>query len=619
MKLSIYARHSLVDADLGPESPALLLEGSWPAAAPSKARWSLDASIGPRHAWIDEQAVEWATSLADGGLLLPRGNRLDRLSLVYLNALELRYYLVKLMRVVAFFSEVQPLRAGQSVELSAQRHRDRDYADVLEQLSRMAGIDCSVRWINDPQQADAVFPHNGWLRQLAGRLAQCFDTEKDAERGDWRLLCEQPVRPLRQEGPVPFSPARRSPRVMLCGNPDLLDPVCGELLRRRASVWWLFDRFAIKPYFRWRPRGVRQLVCNASLGQANRFYHRLPDRLVCCGVNLVPAVSGWLSERLSTHGPRQTRLVEQIDAYFQRLAPDALILEEDATPLGRAAVAVAQLHSAASMVVQHGAPCCRFGFAPLAADRILAWGDSSREQLVRWGIPPEQICITGSPRHDRLRAWFTERSFPHFGESDPLHFLLLSTMPPRDDRPDAVTLGLTTQTYAEMLRTVLAVVARRPGVRLTIKLHPRAVDDPILGQVLQGFPQIEAQLIQHVTLEETLRGVDCIFSCGSSAGVDATLAGIPVVQILPPGVHEVLPHQSWGLAGTAHNEAELEPLVRRALDPPIGQSAAVDPRVFGDFQRPAAERIVEEIFALRRAVGVSPPVRINRHISAAAK
>jgi hypothetical protein len=619
---------------LDPESPALLLEGSWPAAATSEARWSLDASIGPRHAWIDEQAVEWAESLADCGLMLPRGNRLDRLSLAYLSALELRYYLVKLMRLVAFFSEVQPLRAGQSVELSAQRHRDHDYANILEQLSRMAGIDCCVRWINDPQPPGVVFPYNGWLRQLAGRLTQCFDAKK-AERHLW---CEPSgTGPFGQAGPVPFATARRGLRVVLCGNPNLLDPVCVELLRRRASVWWLFDRFAVKPYFRWRPRGVRQLVCNASLGRENRFYHRLPERLDCLGVNLAPAVNGWLSERLSTHGPRQTRLVEQIDAYFQRVAPDALILEEDATPLGRAAVAVAQLHSAVSLVVQHGAPCCRFGFAPLVADRILAWGISSREQLVRWGISPEQIRITGSPRHDQLRARLTERRLhssrcgtalgrgehkaqpgsaaPYLEESVQPHFLLLSTMPPRDDRPDAVTLGLTTQSYAEMLRTVLAVVARRPGVRLTIKLHPRAVDDPILRQVLAGFPQIEAELIQQATLEETLHGVDCIFSYGSSAGVEATLAGIPVIQVLPPGVDNVLPYQSWGLLGTAHNAAELEPLVRRALDLPGGQCATVDPRVFGDFQRPAAERIVAEIFALGQAADVSPSVRINRRAS----
>ena len=576
MKLSVYARHGLVDADLSPESPALLLEGSWAEAAPS--RWSLDAAISPRHAWIDEQAAEWAELLAKDGWFLPRGNPLARLSSAYLNALELRYYLVKLLRLVAFFTEVQPLGGGQSVELVGQRYRDGDYADLLEQLCRRAGIDCRVRWIDVPQPARDLFPRNGRLRQIASWAARCFEP-RDARY-------------------------RRRPRVVLCGNPRLLDPVCGELLRRRASVWWLFDRFAVKPYLRWRPRGVRQLVCNASLAYENRFYNHPPGRLDCFGADLAPAVGCWLTGRLSSHGPRQTRLVEQIDAHFQRVAPDVLILEEDATPLGRAAVAIAQHHSAASMVVQHGAPGCRFGFAPLAADRILVWGESSREQLLRWGVSAEQIRVTGSPHHDRLRARFARTSrFEAIRRaarqaSDRPHFLLLATMPPRDDRPDAVAPGLTAQAYAGMLRTVLAVVARRPDSQLTVKLHPRAADDPILRQVLREFPQIEARLVQRPALEETLRGVDCVFSCGSSGGVDATLAGIPVIQVLPPGVDELLPYDSWGLTGTARSETELEPLLRQALEEPGGKSAAVDPRVLGDFHRPAVERIVEEAFTL---------------------
>jgi hypothetical protein len=578
VKLSVYARQGLVDADLSPTTPALLLEGSWAPAAASPLRWSLDAAITPNRGWIDEQAAAWAEALAKDGLLLPRGTALDHLSSAYLNALELRYYLVKLLRVVAFFTEVQPLAAGQSVELSAQRHRDHDYADLLEQACRRAGIDCRVRWIDVRQRARDVFPRNGRLRQLASWAAQCCERRDASDR--------------------------RRPRVVLCGNPHLLGPVCGELLRRRASVWWLFDRFAVKPYLHWRPRGVRQLVCNASLAGENRFYNHLPDQLECFGVNLAPAVGCWLTERLSTHGSRQTRLVEQIDSHFRRVAPNMLILEEDATPLARAAVAIAQHHKAASMVVQHGAPACRFGFAPLAADRILVWGESSRDQLLRWGVPAEQICVTGSPRHDRLRARFakTRRSETIRRAvrqaADRPHFLLLATMPPRDDRPDAVVLGLNTRTYAEMLRTVLAVVARRPGVQLTIKLHPRATDDPILRRALEEFPQIEVRLVQRPPLEETLRGVDCVFSCGSSGGVDATLAGIPVIQVLPPGVHELLPHGSWGLAGTACSEMELESLLRQALDRPAAEPASVDPRVLGDFDRPAVERIVEETFAL---------------------
>jgi hypothetical protein len=177
---------------------------------------------------------------------------------------------------------------------------------------------------------------------------------------------------------------------------------------------------------------------------------------------------------------------EQIDAHFRRVRPDTILLDEDATPLARAAVAVGRHFGAASLVVQHGAPCCRFGFAPLAADRILVWGRSSRRQLIRWGVSPEQIRITGSPRHDRLWAMFrgARRHAARTGSlprkpGTPLRVLLLATMPPSDHRPDAVAFHLTSRTYGEMLRRAFSVLAGMPRIRLTVKLHPRAGDDPI--------------------------------------------------------------------------------------------------------------------------------------------
>ena len=56
--------------------------------------------------------------------------------------------------------------------------------------------------------------------------------------------------------------------------------------------------------------------------------------------------------------------------------------------------AAASFHPEARFVVQHGAPGGRFGFAPLAADRFLAWGRSSARQLVDWGVPSETVHVT---------------------------------------------------------------------------------------------------------------------------------------------------------------------------------------------------------------------------------
>ncbi|HJT35733.1 MAG TPA: hypothetical protein VJ783_27135, partial [Pirellulales bacterium] len=87
------------------DEPALLLEGSWPDEERGRDRWSLDDAIDSRFAWIDRWAAKHAERLAQR---YPSAGNDDRPTLAYLNELALRYFLVKLLRVVAFFDEVCP-------------------------------------------------------------------------------------------------------------------------------------------------------------------------------------------------------------------------------------------------------------------------------------------------------------------------------------------------------------------------------------------------------------------------------------------------------------------------------------------------------------------------------
>jgi hypothetical protein len=583
---------------------ALLLEGSWPADAPCHVCRSLDELIDGRFDWIDQQAADLAELLGGPEVMLHGlGRSADCISPAYLNVLALRYYLVKLIRPLAYLTEVQPLRPGDCLELVAAAKRDEGYADVLFQYCQAAGVHYRVRWVQGGTTGRAGgFPANRLWRRCMARLSGYL----------------QP----------PLRPRSSGRRVVLCGNPRLLDLVCRELVIRGCRLWWLHDRFAFRSWLRWQAAGVGQLACNSSLGGQNRLLVRVPERLECRGVNLARPVRQWLAEQVAAYGPRQTRLIEQIDVHFRRLHPHAVVLDEDATPLARAAVAVGRRYGAASMVVQHGAPYCRFGFTPPAADRILVWGRSSRQRLIDWGTPAERIRITGSPQHDRLRRQLRRRChrssgrFPaegSNGKSDrgdtsaeptgaaagwqrhagcPRHrILLLTTVPPRDDRPDAIALHLTGRTYAQMLRTAFAAVAGIGGAELIVKLHPRSGDDPVVRAVRTEFPSVGGRLVRPGSLEDWLGGVSCVLSCGSSAGVEATLAGVPVIQLAPPGATGFLPHERWGLAGTARSETELRRLLAQVAAGGWWAGRGLDTDVFAEFGRAAATRIADEVLA----------------------
>jgi len=587
VELRVFARHELVGDLLStsgraltydclpkPGEPTLLLEGSWPSEASDGMRWSLDDAIDGRFDWIDEVATDWAAALAE-----------DDCGAAYLNVLPLRYYLVKLLRLAAYFSDVQALRDFDGVELVAAVGRDRDYADVLAQMCRAAGVPCHVRWVTGTERASQQFPRNAPWRRWAGQLLGGSAIRKSARE------------------------------IVLCGNPRLLDPVCGQLLRQGCRPAWLYDRFALKSWLRWRASGVRQLVCDSSLGRENTltpqpFAPDLAQRLVCRGVSLAGPIRRWMAERTKAHGPRQTRLVEQIDAHFRQICPQAVVLDEDATPMARAVVAVARRHGARSFVVQHGVPCCRFGFAPAAADRVLVWGRSSELQLLDWGVPPERIRVTGWPQYDRKRVTVPVLRGSATATPTPLtrspRILLLATVPPRDDRPDSVALHLTGRSYAEMLRMAFATVAGIDAVELIVKLHPRTTDDPVIGALHSEFSAMRCRVVRRGPLLRWLDGIDCVLSCGSTAGVEAAMAGLPVIQLVPPGATGFPPHDRWGLVGTARRAAELQRLLGRVLVEGWRGHGWADPDVVDNVDKPAAARVVDEILR-------TPPTEIPSH------
>lgn len=492
-------------------------------------RWSLDEWIDARHAWIDDEASRLAEQAGR--------ETSGEIALAYLNALPLRYYFVKLLRLVAAF-EKHELQAADSIELHLTRGRDEDYADAIGSLAAKYACTLRVHWHDGKEARKHSPPRNALWRRWAAKVLA------------WR-------RPVRQNA----DDNRR--RVILCGNPRILNPVCAELIGRGVRVWWLYDRFAVGTWRQWRRAGVGQLVCNSSQGNGHPFNEgHSSAHLASRNVNLNRPVDRWLNRLAGDVGTAQSRLLEQIDLHFAQIQPNALVVDEDATPLTRAAVVVSRRFDIESTVVQHGATCVRFGFAPLAADKICAWDAGSQRQLERWGIPRERIVVTGSSQETNLPPLRRERQ--RF-VAKCRRLLLLATVPPSDDRPEPATFHLTRQTHSHMLRLACAAAARIPGAQLTVKLHPRAPDPADIQQAAAAFPGLSLKIASTQTLPELLADCDCVLSCVSSSGIEAASLGLPVIQLLPLGSGDILPAADYGLVGSARTLEELETLLEQAL------------------------------------------------------
>src|SRR5207244_11028896 len=137
-----------------------------------------------------------------------------------------------------------------AIELVVARNRDDDYADLFTSLAGVHRWLLTVRWPQADARTPGCFPLNAWWRRAAAAVSS--RTNPSWQRED-------------------------APRVVLCGNRRVLNGICGELVRRGASVAWLYERFAVQTWLRWRAWGVGQLVCSGSIDHQRIRCSRIPE------------------------------------------------------------------------------------------------------------------------------------------------------------------------------------------------------------------------------------------------------------------------------------------------------------------------------------------------------
>ncbi len=579
------------------------------------ADYELDSEIDSRWSWIDDQAALLAEKLAcpSPGEVRWKTHSEQGRRLCYLHALKLRYHLVALLRLVAFL-DADAWRWQQLVvhdsPLLEQGWRELLSAWAAARGKRLHRAE-SPKGGNSPAKCSPS--------SFAGKAKRPLARFASRPRALLEFL-HRFHRTLRQR-----KSSAAEGTAWLCGNPHLLAPLAPELCRQGTAPLWLFPRLALRWWGASLRHGRGQWCYESGIASPLAESEGPPQlaRLEFCGLNLAGALNPWLARRWRQDGPRLRRVEASLRRAWRRFPPQVVLLDEDATALKRLLVLLAHEHQVPAVVVQHGVPRVRFGFAPPVADALCLWGNRSKEQLHAWGVPQEKLFVTGSPAHDELFAPgerfhsgqvapVPERIAGASLEETPFRVLLLATTRPRPLRPEPAAFHLTLEEYKRLLLLAVVEVLRWPRARLTIKLHPRDSDPRWYRQFVPQENRHCVRIESRRTLWQLLPEHHLVLHIASGAGVEAALAGWPVVELLPQGGSELLPARRWGMLGTARSLEQLHGQILRWLKQPPQGPFADREQVMANFSGAAVPRVVEVALQLASGGGPRPALSTSR-------
>jgi len=223
----------------------------------------------------------------------------------------------------------------------------------------------------------------------------------------------------------------------------------------------------------------------------------------------------------------------------------------DAHITGRLVTLAARRYGVPTLAIQNhitGGPT--FGYLPLTSTAFAAWGEVSRAWLVAGGAPPERIFVVGSP-YVALTSGIYRRA-------------------PKEHRQDVVvaTNNFDADQSRELAWAAAAYIRGRADRRLVFRPHP-AEGEALYHNIIRRAGITNAVVAKDERLADVLARAGVVVTAHSGVGVDAVVAGIPLVHVnLMAGVADYIPYASFGAALPVRDLSGLGAAIDDALAEP---------------------------------------------------
>ena len=219
-----------------------------------------------------------------------------------------------------------------------------------------------------------------------------------------------------------------------------------------------------------------------------------------------------------------------------------------------------------TLIVQHGTPnkYSLHSFAPFEADCFAAWGDFTKEFLVKNEVEPERIVVTGGPVFDKTISLKPDKVkiYTELGIGPDSKRIIVFTTQGQGAgfRPS------TEEIESGIIETIKAA-SQYQDVLLLFQVHPgQSVED--IQKVAEKADHSGVRVIKYHDTESLMAVSDGVITFFSTTAIDALILGKPLLTINLSDDRDFYPFVPMGAAFGAYTKEEIMPAFKKLIENP---------------------------------------------------
>lgn len=255
------------------------------------------------------------------------------------------------------------------------------------------------------------------------------------------------------------------------------------------------------------------------------------------------------------------RYIELTKRVIRRDNPDVIVVMDERSPFGKAVVAVCELGGVPSLVLQHGIHDDQPEYGPTRATKMSVYGDFTRNVLIKRGVNPERIVLTGAPQWDELvleKGIAREEFCRQMGLDESKGLVLLAT-----------AIVFDREMGRRVVAGVINAVKEFPDLQLLIRAHPSSSEPVSLYKdIAEEMGAGNIVVFKKPHDYDSIRACDIFITRYSTVAIDAIIAGKPVITINLSSEPDRVPYAGSGAAIGVYRTEDIAPAIKDILTNP---------------------------------------------------